>query len=244
MNDRWLKKNVRPVSLLLAAGVVASMALFPLGAMAQNPELQERLAEVKQSAAANKQSLAHYMWREQQTISIKGEVKKEQLYEVQIGPDGKPQKTELESSASGGGGGGPLKKHIVKKKKEEFEDYAHEIAALAQSYTHPDPERLQQAFQQGNVALSSAGAPGEVKLTITNYIKPNDSVVLIFNREVKAIQSLKISSYLQDPKDAVTIAAQFSKLPDGTNHVSSTTVNGESKQLMVQAVNSDYQKID
>ena len=40
---------------------------------------------------------------------------------------------------------------IVEKKKEEFEDYAQQIAALAHSYAHADPQRLQQAYQQGNV---------------------------------------------------------------------------------------------
>jgi hypothetical protein len=91
--------------------------------------------------------------------------------------------------------------------------------------------------------LGSAGAPGELKLLITNYIKPKDLVTIIFNRAGKAIQSLNISSYLDDPKDAVTISAQFSKLPDGTNHVSSMQVNGQSKHLTVQTHNLNYHKL-
>lgn len=91
--------------------------------------------------------------------------------------------------------------------------------------------------------LGSAGAPGEFKLMITSYIKPKDSVEIIFNGGQKAIQALNISSYLDDPKDAVTISVQFSRLPDGTNHVSAITVNGESKHLTVQIQNSNYQKM-
>jgi len=34
----------------------------------------------------------------------------------------------------------------------------------------------------------------------------------LFNQQAKAIQSLQIQSYLTDPKDAVTIAAQFSQV--------------------------------
>jgi hypothetical protein len=78
-------------------------------------------------------------------------------------------------------------------------------------------------------------------LVIKNYIKPNDSVTFTFDRLQKAIQSVRVSTYLDDPKDAVTIAAQFSKLPDGTNHVASTQINGESKQLVVVTQNSNYQ---
>ena len=84
---------------------------------------------------------------------------------------------------------------------------------------------------------------GEVKLVIKNYDKPNDSVTLVFNKQQKAIQSVQVSTYLDDPKDAVTIAAQFSKLPDGTNHVASTQIDGVSKQLTVVTQNSTYQPV-
>ncbi|MGC2546142.1 MAG: hypothetical protein WA426_09885, partial [Silvibacterium sp.] len=72
-------------------------------------------------------------------------------------------------------------------------------------------------------------------------IKPNDSVTLVFNRQQKAIQSVRVATYLDDPSDAVTIAAQFAKLPNGINHVSSTQINGVSKQLTVVTQNSNYQ---
>jgi hypothetical protein len=54
---------------------------------------------------------------------------------------------------------------------------------------------------------------------------------------------LQISSYLSDPKDAVTIGVQFSKLPDGTNHVATSNIDGVSKQLTVAVQNSNYQKM-
>jgi hypothetical protein len=54
--------------------------------------------------------------------------------------------------------------------------------------------------------------------------------------------SLQVNSYLSDPNDAVTISAQFAQLPDGTNHVATTTINGVSKELTVNEQNSNYQK--
>ena len=44
-----------------------------------------------------------------------------------------------------------------------------------------------------------------------------------------------------DPNDAVTISAEFAQLPEGTNHVASTWINGESMHLTVNHVNSNYQ---
>jgi hypothetical protein len=46
---------------------------------------------------------------------------------------------------------------------------------------------------------------------------------------------------LTDPKDAVTLAAQYSKLPSGVNYVSSVLVNGVSKQMTVALKNFNYQ---
>ncbi len=232
-------------SLVALAAIALVLATLPLPrAMAQDPNLQQKVAEVKQSAAQNKQSLAQYSWQEQETIAIKGEVKDQKLYQVRLGPDGKPQKTELDNTpTSSGGREHGIKHHIKEKKAGEYKDYGHQIATLAQTYAQPDPEKLQQAFQQGNLLMGSAGAPGEVKLVIKNYVKPNDQVTLVFSQAAKAIQSMEISSYLDDPKDAVKITAQFSKLPDGTNHASNMQIDGVSKELTVKTQNSNYQKM-
>ncbi|MGC1363188.1 MAG: hypothetical protein WA419_11760 [Silvibacterium sp.] len=228
------------MALSLAATVILQISSV-LPATAQNPELQQRIAEIKQASAANKQALSHYTWQESQTTSIKGDVKKQQLFQVSVGPGGQQQKTEIDAAPAAQPSGGRLKRHVVEKKTEEFQDYGQQIAALAKQYTQPDPGRLQQAFQQGNVSLQSGGGEGEVTLVIKNYIKPNDSVTLVFNRQQKAIQSVRVATYLDDPSDAVTIAAQFAKLPNGINHVSSTQINGVSKQLTVVTQNSNYQ---
>jgi hypothetical protein len=229
-----------------AAVFVSAVALvlaIPPAATAQNPQLQERVAEIKQSMASNKQALATYTWQEQQTISIKGDVKKQQLFQVRTGPDGKPQKQEIDPQQASDGSGRRLGHRIKEKKKEEFEDYAQQIAQLGHDYMQQEPGRLQQLYEQGNVTFGSAGAPGEVRVVITNYVKQGDSVTIIYGQPQHAIQSIQISSYLNDPSDAVKISAQFAQLPGGPNHVYDLLVNGVSKQLTVEMQNSNYQKL-
>jgi hypothetical protein len=242
-NTRRLRRLIAAAALLTAALLTLS-PLASLRARAQNPELQQKLAAVKQAAAQNKQALAHYSWQQQETIAIKGNVKDTKLYQVHVGPDGKPQKVEMENMPeSSGGRQHGLAHHVKEKKGEEYKEYGQQIGALAQQYAQPDPERLQQAYQQGNLMLGSGGPPGEVKMVIKNYVKPNDQVTLIFNQQAKAIQSMEIQSYLNDPKDAVKITAQYSQLPDGTNHVATMQVNGVSKELQVTTQNSNYQRM-
>src|SRR5271169_2067253 len=83
----------------LAAGILTTSVLVAPIVRAQNPEMQQRMTEVKDAMAVNKQLLAQYTWMEQDIISIKGDEKKEELYNVQLGPDGKPQKTPIDPSS-------------------------------------------------------------------------------------------------------------------------------------------------
>jgi 23S rRNA pseudoU1915 N3-methylase RlmH len=249
MNNLCLQVHVSRRFLVLV--IVVGTSLSGLRAPAQNPEVQKGLAEIKQASAQNKQELATYTWQEQDTISLKGEVKKQESFQVQMGADGKPQKTPLNaappaappSQAESGRRGGRVKEHIVENKKEEYKEYAQKIAALAHSYTPPDPAKLQQAQQQGNIKVAPGSAENQVQLQITNYLKPNDSMTITFDKAAKAIQSVQIASYMDSPSDAVKIAVQFAKLPEGVNHIAAMTVEGVSKQLKVDVQNSGYKKM-
>jgi hypothetical protein len=213
-------------------------------AWAQSPQVEEKLGEIKESAAANKQALAKYRWQEQETISIKGEVKDTKEYQVQMGPDGQQQKTEVgNQQAQQSGRQGRLKQKVVEHAKDEYQQYGQQIAALAKQYTPPDPQKLQEAFKQGNVSVQPGEDSGTVSLVIKNYVKPNDSMTIVFNRSQKKLESLQVASYLDDPSDAVTISAQFAQIPGGPNHVASTLVNGVKKQLTVATQNSNYQQM-
>src|SRR5258708_8448578 len=119
-------RSTGPRSFLANACLLASLWVlaFPANprALPQNPQLQERVTEIKQAAALNKQTLAQYTWQEQQTISIKGNVKKQKLFLVRLGPDGQPQKTEIDpQDQSSNGRKHDLEHPIVEKKKAEYE---------------------------------------------------------------------------------------------------------------------------
>ena len=232
------------VSLLLG-GAFAGIAL------AQTPELQQKVEELKQSAAANKQALAQYTWTETVTISLKGEQKKQEHFQVRLGPDGKPQKQSLDQPASApapaadsGRRGGRLKEHVVEKKKEEYKDYADSIKSLIEQYLPPDKSLIEQAKQKGNIALSpAAGSDSSIQLAFANYVKQGDKMTIVFDKARKAIVSISINSYLDDPKDAVTAEVQFGAVPGVPGHVSGVTINGVSKELTIAIQNSNYQHL-
>jgi hypothetical protein len=241
-------KTSTPFETILTVLLVLLVSLISNPVRAQNPELQQRVAEIEQMATKNKQALAQYTWVEQVTISLKGEQKKQEQFQVRLGPDGNPQKTSLDppasSSSSEGGRPRRLREHVVAKKTEEYTQYADQMKALAQQYLPPSKERLQQAYEQGNVTLSpAAAAPNELELVIRNYLKPQDSLTLVFDRAQKQLLRVQIASYMDGPKDKMNLTVQYNRLPDGSNQISNVVIDGVSKQMNVATQNSDYQHL-
>ena len=237
-NKLGLMFYILPALLALAVGELAWVAA------GQNQEMQERVAELKQAVAQNKQALAHYTWVEQVTISLKGEEKKQEHFQVHLGPDGKPAKTSLDPPPAPPEHEGRLKKHIVEKKKEEYKEYADQIKALIQQYVPPEKELIEQARQKGNIMIgTAAGAPGEYRLVLSNYIKQGDSMTLVIDKTQKELLSLSIATYLNEPSDAVNVTVAFARVPNGPNHVSGETINGVSKELTIAIQNSNYQQL-
>lgn len=239
------KKNAVIIAILCVFGLLSVVAVSLHGQ--GGGDMQEKLGELKASMAKNKQALAQYTWHETVVISLKGEQKKTQNYQVRMGSDGKPQKTSLDQPAqqqqSAGARGGRLKQRVVEKKKEEYEDYAESMKALAGQYIPPDKDAIQAAYAKGNVSFAPAGSPGEIKITIKDYVKPGDSMTIFFNKAQKQIGSIKIASYMDDPTDGMNLSVQFSSLPDGTSHVSAVSIDGVKKQLMIATTNSNYTKL-
>jgi hypothetical protein len=235
--------SLAKISVALALALPAGW-LNTAPAAAQNPELQQKVTEVKEAIAKNKQALAQFTWVEQVTISLKGEQRKQEHFQVRLGPDGKQQKTSLDPPPAPPEHEGRLKKHIIEKKKEEYEEYADQIKALIQQYVPPDKDMLSQAYQQGNIMVGpEPGGDGQYRLVISNYLKQGDKMTLVVDKAQKELTSLSINSYLDDPKDAVDVTVLFDRIPGGPNHVSAETINGVSKHLTVAIQNSNYQKL-
>ena len=231
-----LKRMALALTVAISAGV---LAITP--ATAQNQQMEQKLMAIKDAQTANKQKLAQYTWQETETISIKGNVKDTKVYQIQM-VNGQQQKTLLNDQKAGSSGGreGRVKEHAIEKKTEEYQEYGQQIGALAKQYTTPNPEALMQAKQAGNISIQPGG--GALSLVIKNYLKQGDSMTMTINEQTHSPASVQVNSYLSDPKDAVTISAQFAQLPDGTNHVTTTTIDGVSKQLGINEQNSNYQK--
>jgi len=220
--------------------ISALMLLATVPTLPQNPELQQKLAAVKQAAAENKQKLLQYQWVETTQLTLKGDAKPPTQNSCQYGPDGKVQKTAIGPPPEPPSGG-RMKQKIIAKKKAEMKDYMQDVKAVLGLYVPPDPQKMQAAYQAGKVSLNPV--PGAVNLVFTDYALPGDKMTLTFDTATKKIAGLNINTYMGDEKDAVTLKVQMASLPDGTSYEQQTVLNATAKELVVTTTNSNYQKI-
>jgi hypothetical protein len=239
----WKKAALTAAGL----GMVWGLGNLPVRTMAQGAmgDMQQRIGELKESTAHNKEQLAHYTWVEQLTVILKGQQRKQESFEVRMGPDGKPVKTPLDPQQQAAQKGGPLRQRIVAKKKEEFEEYGERMKLLAERYIPPDKDAIQEAYSKGNVSMTpgAGGIAGNVSIAIRNYVKTGDMMTIVFNKNTKKLEGLTIATYLDEPSDAIRISVNFASLPDGTSHVSTATLESVSKQLTINTQNSDYRHL-
>ena len=227
--------NSKRMMIIVAVALVAAVPALP-----QNPELQQKLAAVKQSMAENKQKLRQYQWIETTQLTLKGDAKPPTKNSCLYGPDGQVQKTPIGPPPEQPSGG-RMKQKIIAKKTGEMKDYMQDVKTLLNMYVPPDPQKMQAAYQAGKLSLNPV--PGAMNLVFTDYAQPGDKMTLTFDTAAKKITALNISTYMGQEKDAVKLQVQMGSLPDGTNYVQQTVLSATAKQLVVTTTNSNYQKL-
>ena len=54
---------------------------------------------------------------------------------------------------------------------------------------------------------------------------------------------MSVATYLDDPKDAVTLNVQYSTLNDGTGYPATEVLNATAKEITVNVTNTGYRKM-
>jgi len=227
----------------VAARVVAATVLLALAASASAggaPQGQGPFAAVKAAAERNQAQLRKYSWIATTQVSYNGDLKSTQVQSVSYGPDGNLVKNEISNTEAPQPPG--LRGLLAKRKADELKTELESAVALIKSYVPPDPLRLSACVGAHNMQILPA-QPGLATLAFANYNLPNDALTLTFAIEPKAIQTIDVATWLDEPSKTVQLVVQFATLPDGTDHPATTTLTLPSSSLQVQVTNSNYQQV-
>jgi hypothetical protein len=228
-------------SCLAIAACCITMLLSPAIVRSQSPEVQQRVVALKQNVARDQQSIRQYQWIETTVISLKGDEKSRKQQQCYYGADGVLQKVTVDASPP------PDKKRgvrgrIIAKKTEELTDYMKQAVALVKSYVPPDPARIQAVKDAGKVSLDLLGPGKGVRLNFRDYAKPGDVFSVDVDPANNRVMGLTVATYLDDPKDTVTLNVSMSSLQDGTGYPATEVLVAQAKNLSVNITNSGYRK--
>jgi len=231
-NISWLVRG-RFLCMLLA------VLLLPLAKLAAQ---QDKVAALKQSLSENQKRLRQYQWVETTIVSLKGEEKSRIQKQCSYGPDGKVQKIQISAPPQPPPSKGRVKGKIVEKKKAEMSDYMKQAVELVHQYVPPSPQNIQSAKDAGKVSVSPTTS-GSSRLDFKDFVKAGDSLTINLNLANNSIQDVKVATYLESPKDSITLEARFASLNDGANYVANAVLVATEKKIQVVVQNSDYRII-
>jgi hypothetical protein len=217
------------------------LLIFPVGlALAQQPNVQERVVALKASLAASQAILKQYEWVETTVVSLKGEEKSRQMDRCYHGADGKVQKIPLTTPPPAEKKRG-LRGAIAASKRQELTGYMKEAVELVKLYLPPDPARIQAAKDAGRVALQPL--PNQrIRLTFSDYLKAGDALALEVDLASNRPLEAKVSTYLDSEKQPVTLDVRFGTLDNNATYSSSVALDAKGKNLKVNVEHSGYRR--
>jgi hypothetical protein len=224
------------------AAAAAVALVLPALALAQNPEVGERVADLRQSRQKSSEDLTHYEWIETTAVSLKGEEKARLQKRCYHGADGQLQKVPVGEAPPAKKKRG-LRGRVVEKKKGELTEYMQRAVDLVQTYVPPDPARIQKARDAGKATLHVLEPGKRVRLDFQDYHKPGDTLGVEMDLTDNSLLAVTVASYLDSPDDAVGLKFGFSKLGDGSSYAADIALDATAKNLAVAVQNSGYKKI-
>jgi hypothetical protein len=222
-------------------GLTLLVALAPAPSAQAPPAAADKVQAIKQWLGKSKADLKSYQWMETTVVSLKGEVKSTKVANCYYDVNGTLQKEPVSSSPA------PEKKRgirgaIVADKTEELTDSMKKAVALVKTYVPPSAEKIQASKDAGKMSMDMLSAGQNVRLNFHDYELPGDNLSISLNPSTNQLLGMGVATYMDDPKDAVTLVVTMATLPDGSGYAEKIVLDDKSKELEVTVTNSGYRK--
>ena len=214
-----MKTPGKRVASLLAVGAVISIT--PLLAEMANSRI------ILLAMGMNVKQMVQYEWKQRATVIRKGTPSEPMVDQVRFDSSGQMQRTTISAPQQKQMGG--IRGRVAAGVKENVKD----IMELAGSYNKP--QQMMAAVKKAEI---SPGPSGMTRLQAGNLIQSTDSMTMLVNSATHLASHLDIrTTYEGGP---MTIAQDYSPVPDGPNVMKNMRVSVPQKGLVVNVDSYDF----
>ncbi|HEX4169538.1 MAG TPA: hypothetical protein VHZ55_29090 [Bryobacteraceae bacterium] len=215
-----MKSSYRTPASLFVIG--ASLSIAPLFAQMMGNRA------ILLAMGMNAKKVVQYEWKQRVTVIRKGNPSEPMIDQVRFDSTGQMQRTPIsvppQKQMSG------IRGRVAANVKENVKG----IMELAGAYNKP--QQMMSAVQKAQVSRAPGG--GMTELRASSLIQPSDSMTMLLNSATHLASHIDIrTTYHGDP---MTIAQDYSELPDGPNVMKSMRVSVPRKDLAVNVDSYDF----
>ena len=226
MKQALLTVRIGVLAVFLAAVVLPLLARgADPGAMAS-----QYAANAKANAALTRQ----YIWQMRVEVTLKGEPKPAQVYQMRFDVDGKLQKTLLTAPAEEKKTRG-IRGRIKENKIEEFKEWAGKLSDLVKEYMAPTPGTMMDFYAK---AAYSQSSDGKVMISSTSFIDKGDRATYWIDPATQIPCRFEFQTVLEG--DPVSATVDFGQVQGGPQYTARLIVNVPAKKVSAKIENYNY----
>jgi hypothetical protein len=230
-------------AVVLLGAITQTPTSFAQAPTAQQQAAQQRVAALKQSMAASQQSLRKYEWVETTVTSHKGEEKSRVQKRVYYGADGKLTKTPLGAPPEPQKDKRGVRGKVTENAKDNIAEYMNKAVARIHEYVPPKPELIQKAVDAKHMTYTETEPGKTARVEFKDYLYAGDVLAIEMDLATNHMRGLSVATYIDDPKDAVTLQVKMADLTDGTTYSEQSTLVAAAKSITVAIGNAGYKPL-
>jgi hypothetical protein len=218
----------------------AFVPMLPLHAQRADPKLAGEVDAIRAAIGRNDLALYRYRWIEHTEVLVEGKLQSATNAACSYDNAGQVVKVPLGEQDEKDAGNVVSKRPLVRNRADK-QDYIERALRMIAYYVPPNPQQLDAMLARGEASLERTQS-GQAHIRFKNYHQDGDSMTFSYDPVSKLLSRVTVLSTLGTPKDPVKMEAVFEKLPDGVNHLASTTVTAKSRKIEVKTQNLSYKK--
>jgi hypothetical protein len=238
-----VRHGIAWAATLLLGAIVQAPTSFAQAPTAQQQAAQQRVAALKQSMATSQQNLRRYEWTETTVASHNGEEKSRTEKRAYYGADGKLMKVPLGAAPEPDKNKRGVRGRVAENVKDNITEYMDQAVARIHEYVPPKPDLIQKAVDAGRMTLTETEPGKTARVEFRDYLYAGDVLAIEMDLATNHMRGLSVSTYIDDPKDAVTLQVKMADLTDGTTYSAQTTLVAAAKKISVVISNAGYRPL-